>query len=171
MRVLMAVLHRGLRAGARAFRLALVLGLVGVFGWLGAGQAGAQIFQSGARDGIGGTYAVDGLNPDGTKYGGIAKISVVGDDVTVNWWVGSTAYTGTGTYIGDRRLRIEWPDKTQIVFSVGNDGTLSGTWANGAGARAAATRAGARLCKAVGVGDLPWWARTAAEVVNPYRAT
>jgi len=91
----------------------------------------AQIFQPDVRENIGGTYAVDGLNPDGTRYGGIARIRVVGDDVTVSWLVGSTAYEGAGTYTGDRRLRIEWPDKTTIIFTVGNDGTLSGTWANG----------------------------------------
>jgi hypothetical protein len=46
---------------------------------------------------LGGVYRVDGTNPDGTHYSGIAAITDKGDEFNFTWWSGPRVYNGTGS--------------------------------------------------------------------------
>lgn len=91
-------------------------------------------------NGLAGTYAVDGKNPNGSKYTGTAVIS--GDEstgYTVNWDVAGSQYTGTGTISGDT-LTVDWGQPDPVVYKVQADGSLKGRWGPGGKGKEKLTR-------------------------------
>lgn len=80
---------------------------------------------------LGGTYAVLGTNPDGSRYEGSLEITRAGKGYKFTWIVGET-YTGTGTLSGTT-LTVQWDYPTPVVYQVVENGrALIGTWENGA---------------------------------------
>lgn len=90
-----------------------------------AGQASAGSYK------IGGTYRVDGTNPNGTPYTGTVTVTQSGDTYQFNWKVGTT-YSGSGKLAGDM-LTVHWGDKYPVIYKVHDGGSrMVGIWANGA---------------------------------------
>jgi hypothetical protein len=79
-----------------------------------------------------GRYAVDGRNPDGSRYTGGAEISRDGDAYVVGWTVGGSNYRGRGTLTAGI-LVVDWGQATPAVYARAADGTLVGLWNNGDG--------------------------------------
>ena len=81
---------------------------------------------------ISGEYAVDGTNPNGTTYTGTVTISRQGDNRYRFEWViaNGDRYSGSGTLRG-RTISVNWGQRYPVIYQVGDDGILGGTWANG----------------------------------------
>ncbi len=83
-----------------------------------------------------GQYSVAGVNPGGAPYEGTASIKRSGDRYNVNWQIGSDAFAGTGTLVGDT-LTVNWKSSTGgsglVIYTMTTDGVLKGVWAGGKG--------------------------------------
>lgn len=88
-----------------------------------AGPASAQ--------GLSGSYTAEGRNPDGSAYSGTVQLTHSANVVSMAWRVGSSSYIGTGVQEG-RVITVNWGADTPVVYVVMPDGSLHGTWANGA---------------------------------------
>ncbi|WP_157210487.1 fibronectin-binding protein [Turneriella parva] len=77
----------------------------------------------------GGSYAVQGSTPEGTRYEGSVVIS--GDATSgfhVVWTIGSETYEGTGTLSGTV-LTVDWGQAEPVVYKiVGGGAILNGKW-------------------------------------------
>jgi hypothetical protein len=77
----------------------------------------------------GGTYAVEGTTPEGSTYTGTALIS--GDasaGFQVQWTIGDSQYSGTGTLAGDT-LTVDWGAPEPVVYKIADGGAmLKGKW-------------------------------------------
>ncbi len=98
----------------------------------GIAPSGSQFATRSPADGLPGTYRIQGVNPNGTTYGGQVMITPAGSDIfTVTWLVaGKQTFSGTGTLRG-RVLTVEWGQPYPVIYQIDDDGTLKGTWANG----------------------------------------
>ena len=90
----------------------------------------ARALWTGARPRLGGVYRVDGINPDGTHYSGIAAIADNGDEFHFTWWSGPRVYTGTGEFAG-RMLVVNWGQVRPVIFTLAAADRLEGEWADG----------------------------------------
>ena len=88
--------------------------------------AGSAVAQS-----VGGSYHVQGRNPDGSTYSGRVQITDNGGAISMRWSVGSQSYSGTGTRNGDV-IWVDWGSAHPVVYVRMPDGELHGTWADGA---------------------------------------
>lgn len=80
-----------------------------------------------------GEYEVVGTNPNGSTYKGVVKISVEGKLVRLNWRISNgDTFRGTG-YLKGNTLTIDWGQTYPVIYKVGDDGVLRGTWSNGRG--------------------------------------
>jgi TIR domain len=80
---------------------------------------------------ISGTYAAHGTNPNGTTYRGSVTIRRDGDHYRFVWLIASgDTYQGTGVVNG-RTVTVDWGQKYPVVYNIGPDGVLTGTWNNG----------------------------------------
>jgi len=77
-----------------------------------------------------GVYRASGTNPSGSEYTGMVAVAQDGDDFNVTWWIGKDTFEGSG-HLAGKMLVIDWGDKTPVVYSFGEDGTLDGEWADG----------------------------------------
>ena len=79
-----------------------------------------------------GVYAVEGSNPNGSRYGGMARIT--GDSGTggfaLDWWIGTQRFSGSGQRDG-RWLRVDWGSNSPVIYTLTGEGTLDGVWADG----------------------------------------
>ena len=82
--------------------------------------------------GVSGQYQVDGRNPDGTAYSGVARVIQIGDQVRITWEIAGRRFEGQGVVQGDQ-ITVDWGDTTPVIYVILDDGTLSGTWAGGQG--------------------------------------
>lgn len=80
---------------------------------------------------IAGSYIVDGTNPNKSKYGGRATIWPEGDSYKMKWQIGSKSYEGKGQLSG-KVFTVNWGEPYPVIYKVTRNGTLKGTWANGA---------------------------------------
>ena len=80
----------------------------------------------------GGRYRVDGRNPNGSAYRGTLTMLNQGGQYSLQWQVGASTYSGTGTLEGNV-LTVEWGGATPVIYALAADGTLRGLWAGGAG--------------------------------------
>ncbi len=79
---------------------------------------------------LGGHYAVQGRNPDGTPYRGKAIVAVRGDGrYDFLWYIGGLQ-RGIGTLAGTT-LTVDFGDTFPAVYELRTDGSLQGTWADG----------------------------------------
>jgi hypothetical protein len=86
--------------------------------------------QASAQD-ITGSYLIQGRNPNGSAYTGTVIIRPAGDRYHVFWFIGaSETYNGSGGWEGDS-LVIDWGQQYPVIYKLGSDGVLYGTWDNG----------------------------------------
>jgi len=84
---------------------------------------------------VSGHYAVDGKNPNGSKYTGTCDISHdESGHYKFHWIVGADQYDGSGTLDGDT-LTVDWGAPDPVIYKVAPDGSeLKGKWGpNGKG--------------------------------------
>ena len=115
-----------------------VAGFLVVFGLLlspitifGSSAALAQVQTSVSVTDIVGNYRVNGRNPDGSAYSGTLSISDDLGTAALIWKVGSRTYKGSGQFKGNI-LVVDWGDAHPVIYAVGVNGNLFGTWADGA---------------------------------------
>ncbi len=80
---------------------------------------------------IAGSYTAAGLNADGSKYSGTTEIVEQGDAVEFTWLVQGDTMRGSGTREG-RVVTVDWGAATPVIYVIMPDGTLHGTWDDGA---------------------------------------
>ena len=95
-----------------------------------AAVGGAAVSAQGL--GVTGQYRVDGRNPDGSPYSGVARVIQIGDRINITWEIAGRRFEGQGVVQGDE-ITVDWGDATPVIYIVLDDGTLSGTWAAGRG--------------------------------------
>ncbi len=83
-------------------------------------------------DRLPGEYSIDGVNPNGSTYGGTVTITAGGGGTyNFRWQVGSRqTFRGTGRLRG-RTITVNWGQKHPVIYRIEDDGTLRGTWSNG----------------------------------------
>ncbi len=85
---------------------------------------------------IEGKYAVEGANPNGSRYHGVATIARKENRYTMTWTIGNQPFSGSGSLRGDT-LTITWKGPTGevgiVTYAVTPAGVLKGVWANGKG--------------------------------------
>jgi hypothetical protein len=80
---------------------------------------------------ISGKYSVDGTNTNGTTYHGSVTIRRDGSRYRFDWLIANYAtYSGTGTLDGGR-IVVDWGQQYPVIYQVGPNGVLNGTWNNG----------------------------------------
>jgi hypothetical protein len=101
-----------------------------------AGPSSGAGANGGATDaqasGIGGSYAVKGVNPDGSPYAGSCEVAQKGDgSYSFDWIVGGSTYIGVGR-LEDGVMTVDWGDSSPVVYKVQSGGrVLVGTWSDG----------------------------------------
>jgi len=81
-----------------------------------------------------GNYALEGTNPNGTKYNGTAGITRSHGRYSVTWKIADHAFTGTGTLSGKTlTINRKGPGALSgvIVYRMGANGMLNGIWGAG----------------------------------------
>ena len=87
------------------------------------------ISQDSAR--LDGVYDVQGVNPNGTTYSGEVSIRQQGSTYHFRWRIGNgQGFEGKGNLRGNR-LTVNWGQQYPVIYAVGSDGVLRGTWSNG----------------------------------------
>ena len=83
-----------------------------------------------------GNYTLEGIDPNGTKYNGTAWITQSDGKYSVRWKTADQTFTGTGTLSG-RILTVNrqgpGAENGVIVYGMGANGMLKGTWGSGKG--------------------------------------
>jgi hypothetical protein len=80
---------------------------------------------------ISGKYSIEGTNPNGSTYGGTVTITGSGPVYNFRWLINSgDVFRGSGRLSGNT-ISVDWGQKYPVIYQVGGDGTLRGTWANG----------------------------------------
>lgn len=79
---------------------------------------------------LGGLYQVDGSNPDGSQYRGMATLTPVGDQYRFTWWIARQVFSGVGQFAG-RMMVVNWGAKSPVIYSVARNNELHGEWADG----------------------------------------
>jgi len=80
---------------------------------------------------ISGTYSMHGTNPSGTTYRGSVTIRRDGNRYRFAWLIASgDTYQGIGILNG-RTVVVDWGQKYPVIYNVGPNGVLTGTWSNG----------------------------------------
>lgn len=90
--------------------------------------------QSRSTNSIGGTYSVDGLNPNGTRYIGTCQITKRPDgDYDFSWKSGGSVSAGIGKLKYDI-MTVAFGDASPAIYKILENGKkLDGTWASGQG--------------------------------------
>ncbi|MBO6903185.1 MAG: hypothetical protein JJ864_17750 [Rhizobiaceae bacterium] len=97
---------------------------------LAAGPAVAQVQTAVEIADITGVYDIFGRNADGSSYRGVLSIEQASGQAVLNWTVGAQSYQGRGAFAGNV-LVVDWGAKLPVIYVVGSDGTLMGTWDGG----------------------------------------
>ena len=79
---------------------------------------------------IEGGYAVQGLNPDGTRYQGSVRITVKDGTAFFRRDIAGKSFHGQGPLTGNT-LIIDWGQANPVIYTINSDGTLTGSWAAG----------------------------------------
>jgi hypothetical protein len=94
---------------------------------------GAAATGSASAVAISGNYTAAGTNPDGTHYTATVVIkNMGGNNYSFVWQTGSQnqTYNGTGALNGST-ITVDWGQSAPVIYQVGSDGALRGTWDNG----------------------------------------
>jgi hypothetical protein len=92
--------------------------------------APGQTVAAAAAASLAGVYHADGLNPNKSRYRGMAIIVPDGDQVRFTWWIGKDVFSGRGHFAG-RMLVVYWGQKHPVVYDFRKSAALSGEWADG----------------------------------------
>ncbi|GAA0787679.1 fibronectin-binding protein [Roseibium denhamense] len=79
---------------------------------------------------IEGTYSVQGVNPNGTRYSGRVFITVKNNTAFFRWEIAGQTFHGQGPLTG-QKLVIDWGEAQPVIYQINADGTLFGTWSGG----------------------------------------
>jgi TIR domain len=80
---------------------------------------------------ISGKYSVSGTNTNGTTYHGSVTIQRDGNGYRFDWLISNVGiYSGTGILNGGS-IVVDWGQKYPVIYQVGPNGVLTGTWNNG----------------------------------------
>jgi hypothetical protein len=80
---------------------------------------------------ISGKYSVRGTNTNGTTYHGTVTIQREGNRYRFDWLISNAAaYSGIGMRNGGS-IVVDWGQKYPVIYQLGPDGVLTGTWNNG----------------------------------------
>jgi TIR domain len=80
---------------------------------------------------ISGKYSMQGTNPNGTIYHGFVTIRRDGDRYRFDWVISTgDTYRGTGIFNG-RSIVVDWGQQYPVIYQVGPNGVLTGTWNGG----------------------------------------
>jgi hypothetical protein len=94
-------------------------------------QAASPQVQAAQAVDISGKYSVRGTNPDGTTYHGTLTIRRDGNRYRFDWVISNgDTFRGTGTLNGNT-IVVDWGQKYPVIYKVGPNGVLTGTWSNG----------------------------------------
>ena len=83
-----------------------------------------------------GNYILEGTEPNGARYNGMAWITQSDGKYSVRWKTADRAFTGTGTLSGKiLTINRQGPgaENGVIVYGMGANGMLKGTWGSGKG--------------------------------------
>lgn len=100
-------------------------------GYLLAVLCTAAMTAAAAAQDMGGTYAIEGTNFDGSPYRGQAQITFSGDtSCTIEWKTGSASSQGICMRDGGTLAAAYIMDKVigLVVYRTERDGTLRGVW-------------------------------------------
>lgn len=82
-------------------------------------------------DGLSGSYRIQGVNPNGSRYTGQVTVTANGDVYNFRWRISNgDTFVGSGRLQG-RIISVDWGQQYPVVYRIDDDGTLRGTWANG----------------------------------------
>ena len=84
----------------------------------------------GGSSALGGIYFVDGTNPNGSRYRGMAALTPAGNQYRFTWWIARQVFTGVGQFAG-RMLVVNWGAKSPVIYTVARNDDLFGEWADG----------------------------------------
>jgi hypothetical protein len=80
---------------------------------------------------IGGTYDAHGSNADGSSYTGTVVIKVEGSVYRFSWLISDGSnFHGTGRF-SNNKIVVNWGQKYPVIYEIGAEGVLNGTWNNG----------------------------------------
>jgi TIR domain len=80
---------------------------------------------------IAGNYLATGINGNGTAYRGTVVITSDGGvRYSFHWQIGNSTYDGIGVVNGNT-ITVDWGQSSAVIYQVGADGVLRGTWDNG----------------------------------------
>jgi hypothetical protein len=84
-----------------------------------------------AQGSVAGTYQVDGTNPNGSHYAGVAVVEATGDTYLITWTVGNDKSVGRGVFL-ERTLAVGGVlGNGGFVFAMSpKNGNLEGVWAD-----------------------------------------
>lgn len=84
-----------------------------------------------AQGSVTGTYQVDGTNPNGSKYSGVAVVEATGQTYLITWTVGGSKSVGRGVFL-DKTLAVGGVlGNGGFVFAMSpKNGNLEGVWAD-----------------------------------------
>jgi hypothetical protein len=112
-------------------RLGLAALAIASLALLAQARAGEAISLAQAPAPVGGTYAVHGTNANGSTYTGTAVVKPDGGVYRFSWLIANGAtFKGKGTLKGST-LVVDWGQKYPVIYEVGTDGVLHGTWDKG----------------------------------------
>ncbi len=85
---------------------------------------------------IEGKYSVEGTNPNGSTYHGVATIARRDSRWSMTWTIGKQTFSGSGSLAGNT-LTVTWKGPTGeggvVTYTLTPLGVLKGVWANGKG--------------------------------------
>ena len=83
-----------------------------------------------AGGGVGGNYFCQGTNPNGSTYTGSVTISSDGQQYRFHWRIARDTFNGVGQFQGNQ-LVVNWGHRYPVIYVVGANGVLHGTWDDG----------------------------------------
>ena len=89
---------------------------------MGIGSASAQT--------VGGSYNVQGTNPNGSSYGGTVQITPTGSSCRITWQTGSTSSSGI-CMLANKAFAASYLLQGQqglVVYELQSNGSLKGWW-------------------------------------------
>jgi hypothetical protein len=101
---------------------------------VGAAALTACVSVVASAQSVGGRYAVQGTNPNGSRYSGTAEIMPNGNVCRIHWHVGSE-WRGICMTSGNRFAASYHSGDTfgLLIYRINGDGSLSGEWTTGSG--------------------------------------
>jgi hypothetical protein len=96
--------------------------------------ASADVRNARAQTSIVGEYAIEGTNPDKSTYTGTVTIAQDGAGYRFEWTISNgDKYSGKSTSVNGNTITVDWGASSPVIYVVGFDRGLRGTWDNGRG--------------------------------------